>query len=89
MCYVAHLYSTAYDAYPAFDLFPIDYGYKLSEKREFLEMYKFDRNLTPDSIENVKIGEDQGNNSDEDDVEAYDSDSQDEECNVEFDDAQT
>ena len=30
-CYVVHLYSTAYDAYCAFDLIPIEYGYKLSE----------------------------------------------------------
>ena len=29
--YVAHLYTTAYDAYLAFDLFPIDYGYQLSQ----------------------------------------------------------
>ena len=26
-CYVAHLYTAANDAYPTFDLFPIDYGY--------------------------------------------------------------
>ena len=89
MCYVAHLYSTAYDAYFAFDLFLIDYGYKLSENRDFLEMHQFDGNLTPDSIEKLKIDEDQGNNSDEDDVDTNEFDSQDEECNVEFDDAQT
>ena len=34
-CYVAHLYSTAYDAYPAFDLFPFDQGYKSSENEEW------------------------------------------------------
>ena len=33
-CYVVHLYSTAYDAYCAFDLIPIEYGYKLSENEE-------------------------------------------------------
>ena len=38
-CYVAHLYTTAYDAYPAFDLFPIDYDYKLIENEESLEMH--------------------------------------------------
>ena len=30
-CYLAYLYSTAYDAYPTFDLFLIDYGYNLSK----------------------------------------------------------
>ena len=34
-CYVAHLYSTAYGAYPAFDLFPFDQGYKSSENEEW------------------------------------------------------
>ena len=33
-CYVVHLYSTAYDAYPAFELFPVCYAYKLSENGE-------------------------------------------------------
>ena len=49
-CCVAHLYSTAYDAYPDFDLFPIDYGYKLNENGESLQMHWFDGNQTSDSI---------------------------------------
>ena len=28
-CYIPHLYSTAYDAYSAFELFTIDYDCKL------------------------------------------------------------
>ena len=38
-CYVAHLYTTPYDAYPSFGLFPIDYDYKLSENGKSLEMH--------------------------------------------------
>ena len=33
--FTAHVYSTAYDAYPAFDLFPFDQGYKSSENEEW------------------------------------------------------
>lgn len=40
-CYVAHLYSAAYDVYPAFDLFPFEYSYKLSENGESLTMHEF------------------------------------------------
>ena len=87
-CYVAYLYTTAYDAYPAFDLFPIDYGYKLSENGESLEMHWFDGNQTPDSIEKLEIDGDEGNNSYEDDANVDDSDSEDEENNDEFDDTQ-
>ena len=87
-CYVAYLYTTAYDAYPAFDLFPIDYGYKLSENGESLEMHWFDGNQTPDSIEKLEIDGDEGNNFDEDDADVDNPDSEDEESNDEFDDAQ-
>ena len=86
-CYVAHLYTTTYDAYPAFDLFPIDYGYKLIENEESLEMHWFDGNETPDSIEKLEIDEDEGNNSDEDDADVDNSDSEDEESNDASDDA--
>ena len=86
-CYVAHLYTTAYDAYSAFDLFPIDYDYKLIENEESLEMHQFDGNQTPDSIEKLEIDGDEGNNSDEDDADVDDSDSEDEESNDAFDDA--
>ena len=86
-CYIARLYKTACDAYPAFDLFPIDYGYKLSENGESLEMHWFDGNQTPDIIEKLEIDGDEGNNSDEDDADVDDSDSKDEESNDEFDDA--
>ena len=41
LCYAAYTYSTAYEAYGAFDLFPIDYGYKSSENGESLEMHWF------------------------------------------------
>ena len=54
-CYMAHLYSTAYDAYPTFDLFPVDYGYKLSENDESLEVHWFGGNQTPNSIEKLEI----------------------------------
>ena len=80
-CYLAQFYSTAYDTYPAFDLFPIDYGYKLSENGESLEMHWFDGNQTTNSIEKLEINEDEGNNSDEVDVDIDDSDSEDEESN--------
>ena len=86
-CYVAHLYATAnYDAYPTFDLFPIDYGYKLSENGESLEMHWFDGNQTPDNVEKLEIDGDEGNNSNEDDTDVDDSDFEDEESNDEFDD---
>ena len=49
-CYVVHLYSTAYDAYPAFELFPVYYAYKLSENGESFQMHQ-----TPDSIEKLEI----------------------------------
>ena len=87
--YVAQFYTTANDdAYPTFDLFPIDYGYKLSENGESLEMHWFDGNQTPDSTENLEIDGDEGNNSDEDDNNVDDSDSEDEESNDKFDDAE-
>ena len=38
VCYVAHLYSKAHDA---FDLFPIDYGYKLSKNGKSFEIHWF------------------------------------------------
>ena len=58
VCCVAYLYSTAYDAYPDFDLFPIDYGYKLNENGESLEMHWFDGNQTPDSkLKSLKLME--------------------------------
>ena len=38
---IAHLHS-AYYADPAFDLFPIDYRYKLSENGESMKMHWFD-----------------------------------------------
>ena len=74
--------------YHAFDLFPIGYGYKLSENGESLEMHWFDGNQTPDSIEKLETDGDEGKNSDEDDADVGDSDSEDEESNDEFDDAQ-
>ena len=40
-CYVVHLDSTVYDAYPAFDLFSIVHGYKLCENWESLKMRWF------------------------------------------------
>ena len=76
LCSTSHHVASAYDAYPAFDLFPIDYGYKLSEHGESLEMHWFDGNQTPDSIEKLQIDGDEGNNSDEDDVNVYDSESE-------------
>ena len=87
-CYVAHLYTAAYDAYRPFDLFPIDYDYKLSENGESLKMHWFDGNQSPDSIEKLEIDGDERNNCDEDDADVDDSDSEDEESNDEFDDAQ-
>ena len=88
LCSTSHHVAWAYDAQPAFDLFPIDYGYKLSENGESLEMHWFDGNQTPDIIEKLEIDGDEGNNSDEDDADVDDSDSEDEESNDEFDDAE-
>ena len=81
--YVAHLIS-----YPAFDLFPIDHGYKLSENGESLEMHWFDGNQTPDSIEKLENDGDEGNNSNKNDVNVNDSDSEDEESNGKLGDAE-
>ena len=86
-CYVADLYTTANDAYPGFDLFPMNYGYKLSENGESLEIYWFDGNQTPDSVEKLEIDGDEGSNCDEDEADVDDSDFEDEESNDEFDDA--
>ena len=88
LCSTSHHVASVYDAYPAFDLLPIDYGYKLSENGESLEMHWFDGNQTPDSIEKLEIDGDGGNNSDEDDNKVDDSDSEDEESNDKFDDAE-
>ena len=85
-CYLAQFYSTAYDTYPAFDLFPIDYGYKLSENGESLEMHWFDGNQTPVSVEKLEIDGDEGNNSTEDVPDVDDSDFEDKESNHKFDD---
>ena len=85
VCYAAHLYSTAYDGYPTFDLCPIDYGYELSENGQSLEMHWFDGNQIPDSIEKLEIQVDEGNESNEDDLDVDNSDSEDED---EFDDSQ-
>ena len=85
-CFVAHLYTTANDACPSFDLFPIDYGYKLSENGESLEMHWFDGNQTPVSVEKLEIDGDEGNNSNEDDADVDDSDFEDKENNDKFDD---
>ena len=76
LCSTSHHVASAYDAYPAFDLFPIDYGYKLSEHGESLEMHWFDGNQTPDSTEKLQIDGDEGNNSDEDDVNVGDCESE-------------
>ena len=87
-CFIAHLKSAADDVYLAFDLFPIDYSYKLSENEESLEMHQFDGDQTPDSIEKLQADRDEGNQSDEDEADVEDSDSDDEENNDEFDGAQ-
>ena len=88
LCSTSHHVALAYDAHPAFDLFPIDYGYKLSENGESLEMHWFDGNQTPDSIEKLEMDGDERNNCDEDDVNVDDSDSEGEESNDVFDDAE-
>ena len=49
-------------------------------------MNKFDGNQTPDSVEKLEIDGDEGNKSDEDELD--NSDSENEESNGEFDDAQ-
>ena len=51
-------------------------------------MHRFYRNQTPDTIEKLEIDGDEGNNSDEDDVYVDNSDSENEESNDEFHDAQ-
>ena len=56
-CYVAHLYTTAYDAYRPFDLFPIDYDYKLSENGESLKMRWFDGNQSLTALKSLKLME--------------------------------
>ena len=88
ICSTSHHVASAYDAHPAFDLFPIDYGYKLSENGESLGLHWFDGNQTPDSIEKLEMDGDERNNCDEDDVNVDDSDSEGEESNDEFDDAE-
>ena len=85
VCHAVLLYSTAYDAYPTFDLFPIDYGYKLRENGQSSEMHWYDGNKIPDSIEKLEIQVDEGNKSNGDDVDVDDSDSENED---EFDDTQ-
>ena len=88
LCSKSHYVASAYHAYSAFDSFPIDFGYELSENGKSLEMHWFDDNQTPDGIEKLEIDGDEGNNSDKDDVNVEDSDSEDEENNDEFDDAE-
>ena len=88
LCSTSHYVASAYHSYSAFDSFPIDFGYELSENGKSLEMHWFDDNQTPDGIEKLEIDGDEGNNSDKDDVNVEDSDSEDEENNDEFDDAE-
>ena len=49
-------------------------------------MHWFVGNHTPDSVEKLEVDGDEGNNSDEDDTDVYDSDFEDEESNDDFDD---
>ena len=85
-CYVAHLYSTAYDAYPAFDLFSVEYGYTLSENGETLEMHWFDGNHTQIALKSLKMLEMKEINLDVVDVDY--SNFENDENNDEFDDTQ-
>ena len=52
-----------------------------------MEIYWFDGNQTPDSVEKLEIDGDEGSNCDEDEADVDDSDFEDEESNDEFDDA--
>ena len=70
--------SLSCSTYPVFDLFPIDYRYKLSQNGEPIEMHWLDGDQTPNIIEKLETDGIEGNKSDEDNVYVDDSDSKDE-----------
>ena len=78
-----YITSLSCSTYPVFDLFPIDYRYKLSENEEPIEMHWIDGDQTPNIIEKLETDGIEGNKSDEDNVYVDDSDSK-----GEFTDAQ-
>ena len=73
--YIANVYKSAGEAYPAFEYTPIDCGWKLSESSEYLEINWFEGAQVPDEIEQID-GSDAGDNvnSDDENEEDYDKD---------------
>ena len=76
--FIANLYKTASEAYPAFDLCPLDYGYKLTADKEQLEMNWFDGDQVPHEVEEMQL--------DKQDQEESDNEVDDEEENDDDDD---
>ena len=49
--FIAHLYKTAVDAYPAINHTPIDFGWELDENNEYLQVKWFEGDQVPPQLE--------------------------------------
>ena len=65
--YIAHLYKTASEQYPAASVTPIDFGWKLTEDKEFLCINWFDGDQVPQELEEIEGGCNEDEEEDDDD----------------------
>ena len=80
--YIAHLYKTASEKYPAASFTPIDFGWKLTDSKDFLCINWFEGDQVPqefDQIEGCYCDDDDDNDDDEEDGAETDGISDDEE----------
>ena len=78
--YIARIYKTSTEAYPAFEYTPIDFGWQLSQCREYMEIKWFDGDQTPMELESREEEQDRNMNvDDESEVEEIESDDDDDE----------
>ena len=80
--FIAKIYKSAYEQYPALDLSPIDYGWKLSDG--YLEIRWFDGEQVPSEIECLDPTEEKEECEEESDIDTDgdSSESEDEEDNT-------
>ena len=81
--YVSKLYKTATEAYPVNEFTPIDFGWKLSECGDYLEMNWFEGEQIPSEVESTNstdqdTDEREEDNSDSDQDESDESESENE-----------
>ena len=63
--FIAHLYKTAADAYPAINHTPIDFCWKVDQSHEYLQVKQFEGDQVPSQLEFTDTGIDIEESEDE------------------------